>query len=148
VSANAGVGPIEFDNLNPTYSSDFQTFSPQRLFTSIGSNTVDANFFVPGSTTPGFISGFGAVLTDVDVANTTSLQFFDLSGASLGTFFVPVANGGLSFLGVAFNAGERAGRIRITSGNRALGPNDEPPSADVVAMDDFIYGEPQPVPEP
>src|SRR5258705_12760836 len=31
VSANAGVGPIEFDDLNPTYSSIFQPFSPQRL---------------------------------------------------------------------------------------------------------------------
>src|SRR6266404_2424932 len=31
-SANAAVGPIEFDNINPTYSAAFQTFSAQRLF--------------------------------------------------------------------------------------------------------------------
>ena len=39
------------------------------------------------------------------------------------------------------------GRVRITSGNTALGPNDGG-AVDVVALDDFIYSEPQPVPEP
>src|SRR6266571_442934 len=38
VSANAAGGPIEFDNINATYSAAFQTFSPQRLFTPLGSN--------------------------------------------------------------------------------------------------------------
>ncbi|HEY0591594.1 MAG TPA: IPTL-CTERM sorting domain-containing protein, partial [Thermoanaerobaculia bacterium] len=52
------------------------------------------------------------------------------------------ANNGLSFLGVLFNAGERIGRVRITSGNTALGPTDNNGSVDVVVMDDFIYGEP------
>src|SRR6266581_4071046 len=65
VSANAGVAPVRFDNINPTYSSIFQTFSPQRLFTAVGSNVVDVTFFVPGSTTPATVSGFGAVFTDV-----------------------------------------------------------------------------------
>src|SRR2546430_1870382 len=40
-SANAGVAPVRFDNLNATYSAQFQTFSPQRLFTSLGSNITD-----------------------------------------------------------------------------------------------------------
>src|SRR5437764_1713021 len=51
VSATAAVGQIEFDNINPTYSAAFQTFSPQRLFTALGSNIVDVNLFVPGTTT-------------------------------------------------------------------------------------------------
>ncbi len=38
VSANAGVAAVRFDNINPTYSNTFQTFSPQRLFTALGSN--------------------------------------------------------------------------------------------------------------
>jgi len=147
VSANAAVGPIEFDNINPTYSAAFQTFSTQRLFTALGSNITDVNFFVPGTTTASFTSGFGAVFTDVDLANSTSIQFFDLNNNSLGTFFAQTANNGLSFLGVQFNAGERIGRVRITSGSGALGPN-ESPTFDVVAMDDFIYGEPGNVPEP
>jgi len=143
VSANSGVAPIEFDNLNPTYSSIFQTFSPQRLFTALGSTILDLNFFVPGSSTPATTIGFGAVFTDVDVASTTSIQFFDAQSASLGTFTSATANNGLCFVGVLFNAGETAGRVRITSGNTPLGPNDSPPGVDVVVMDDFIYAEPQ-----
>ncbi len=151
VSANAGgVAPVEFGNINPTYSAQFQTFSAQRLFTAVGSNILDVTFFVPGTSTPAFVSGFGAVFTDVDLANITSLQFFDINNNSLGTFFAPTANNGLSFLGVFFNGGEQVGRVRITNGNSALGPNDGA-QVDVVVMDDFIYGEPnavQAVPEP
>jgi hypothetical protein len=149
VSANAGVAPVRFDNVNPGYSSIFQTFSPQRLFTSIDSTITDVSFFVPGTTIPSFTSGFGAVFTDVDLSTSTSIQFFDLQNDSLGTFFAPVANNGLSFLGVSFNSGERVGRVRITSGNAAIGAGvNDLPGVDLVVMDDFIYGEPAAVPEP
>ena len=48
-----------------------------------------------------------------------------------------------------FNAGERITRVRITSGNTALGPNvNDSQSTDVVVMDDFIFAEAQAVPEP
>ena len=147
VSGNAGVAPVRFDNINPTYSSVFQTFSPQRLFTAVGSNILDVNFFVAGTNTPASVSGFGSIFTDVDL-NLTTIEFFNTSGDSLGVFTAPTANNGLSFLGVFFNAGERIGRVRITNGNVALGPNDVPPNADVVVMDDFIYSEPAAVPEP
>jgi hypothetical protein len=40
-----------------------------------------------------------------------------------------------------FNAGERVGRVRITSGNSLLGPT-ESGGLDLVVMDDFIYSEP------
>ena len=150
VSANASAGPIEFGNLNATYPSLFATFSPQRLFTALGSTITDESFFVPGTNTPGFTSAFGAVFTDVDLPNTTSLQFFDLNNISLGTFFAPSLAGDqtLSFLGVQFNAGERVGRVRMTSGNAALGVA-EGGGIDLVVMDDFIYAEPRAaVPEP
>lgn len=149
VSANAGVAPVRFDTINPTYSSIFQTFSAQRLFTGIGSNIVDVNFFVPGSTNPATVSGFGSVFTDVDLANTTSIQYFNSNGVSLGTFFAPTANNGLSFLGVS-GFGDGIARVRITNGNSALGPNDVNGNpTDVVVMDDFLYGEPQAIiPEP
>jgi len=142
VSANVGIAPVRFDNINPTYSASFQTFSPQRLFTALGSTVVDVTFFVPGSTTPAFVNGFGAVFTDVDVNSVTSIQFFDTNNVSLGTFSADSFNNGLSFIGVVFNGGERMGRVRITSGNAPLGPNDNPPGVDEVVMDDFIYGEP------
>ena len=149
VSANAGVAPIEFDNINPTYSQIFQTFSAQRLFAAIGSNVVDVNFFAAGTTNAGSTSAFASIFTDVDLPNTTAIEYFD-GTISLGLFTVPVFNNGLSFLGVRFDAGERITRVRITSGNAALGPNDGG-NTDVVAMDDFLYAEPQQfraVPEP
>jgi hypothetical protein len=152
VSARASSATaVRFGDINATYTATFQTFSAERLFTSIGDNVYDVSFFVPGTTTAAFISGFGAVFTDVDLSNTTSIQFFDTSNNSLGTFFAPTSNGGLSFLGVQFNAGEMVGRVRITQGNRALGAavNDNPPTTDVVVADDFIYAEPNAiVPEP
>ncbi len=146
VSSTVASGvPVRFGNINVTYPNIFQTFSPQRLFTALGSNVLDINFFVPGSNTPATTSGFGAVFTDVDLASTTSIQFFDGLGNGLGIFFVPAFNNGLSFIGVLFNAGERVARVRITNGNAPLGPatNDNPPGVDVVVMDDFIYSEPQ-----
>jgi hypothetical protein len=146
-SGNPTVTALRFGHINPNYLFDFQTFSPERLFAAIGSNITDVLFFVPGTSTPAFVSGFGAVFTDVDLPASTTIQFFDSSGVSLGTFAVPALLPGsqnLSFLGVSFNAGERVARVRITSGNAALGPNDNPAGGvDIVAMDDFLYGEPQ-----
>jgi hypothetical protein len=144
--------PVEFGNINPTYPALFAPFSAERIFTAIGSNVVDVSFFVPGTTTPAFITGFGAVFLDVDSASTTSIQFFSPSSALLGTILAPSFAGDatLSFVGGIFNSGEQIGRVRITSGNLALGPN-ESSTADLVVMDDFIYAEPRtvsPVPEP
>ena len=149
VSANAGEGPVEFENLNPGYPDRFTTFSPQKLFTALASNTMDVRFFVPGSTTPASVRGFGAVFTDVDVANTTSLAFFGAGDELLGTFFAPALDNGLSFVGVSFTS-DVVTRVRITTGTAALGPDEALPGTDVVALDDFIYGEPQAavIPEP
>jgi hypothetical protein len=149
VSANAASGTaIEFGNINATYPDLFTTFSSPRLFTALGSTITDVPFFIPGTTTGALTRGFGAVFTDVDLANTTSLEFFDANNNSLGTFFVPSLTGNqtLEFLGVDFGSAI-VSRVRITSGNSALGPNEDA-THDLVVMDDFIYGEPVPVPEP
>ena len=143
VSGNAGVAPVRFDNINATYSATFVAFSAQRLFTALGSTIVDVNFFVPGNVTPATVTGFGSIFTDVDNASVTSIEYFDRNNVSLGSFFVPPANADVSFLGVAFNAGEQIARVRITSGNAALGPSDAPATTDVVVMDDFLYSEPR-----
>src|SRR4029453_15418840 len=79
------------------------TFSPQRLFTALGSNSLDVNFFVPGSTTPALTRGFGSGFPGVDFPNPPRTEFFAANNASLGVFFVPagpVPNESLSFLGV------------------------------------------------
>lgn len=147
VSANAGSGPVEFGNINATYPSLFTTFSAQRLFTALGSNIMDVNFFIPGSATPATVNGFGAVFTDVDLADMTKIDFFGQGNAFLGTFSAPPVTGNetLSFLGVFFGD-EIVSMVRITSGNIALGPNESIPTVDLVVMDDFIYGEPVPLP--
>lgn len=148
VSGNTGVAPTEFDNINPTYSSLFRTFSPQRLFTAIGSTVTQILFFIPGTSRPATVNGFGAVFTDVDRRFTTRIDYLSSSGDLLWSQFVPTAgrntNGTLSFVGVSFNAGERVALVQITSGNTVLGPdtNEEFPR-NIVVMDDFIYGEPQ-----
>jgi hypothetical protein len=139
--------------LNPTYETTFSAFSQLRLFVPVDSNIIEGTFFIPGSagTVPATVSGFGAVFTDVDLPNTTQIEFFDTAGDLLFSSFVPpgtASDGSLSFLGVSFDAGEGIARVRITAGNAALGPNDGG-GIDVVALDDFLYAEPQVVvPEP
>jgi hypothetical protein len=134
---------------NPTYTSTFSTFSPARIFTPLGSNITDATFFVPGSSTPAGVSAFGAVFSDVDLFGPTRIDFFGPGDALLFSRSVLAGPNGQSFLGVQFNAGEQITRARITTGTAALGPNDNPTGGvDMVVMDDFIYAEPQAIPEP
>src|SRR6185503_9135601 len=67
---------------NATYGNDFGVFSPNRLFTPVGSNVTDGFFFIPGTNgaTAATVSGFGVVFTDVDLPDTTKIQFFDQFG--------------------------------------------------------------------
>jgi len=146
-------GTFSLASINPAYATTFAPFTLNRVFTPVGSNITDASFFLPGSNggTPASVSGFGAVFSDVDLANTTTMQFFDPFGTSLGTFAAPAAPGtaNLSFLGVIFNAGERIGSVRITTGNAPLSAsNTDGGTVDVVVMDDFLYAEPRALPEP
>jgi hypothetical protein len=142
---DSGV-PVEFGRINPTYPHQFATFSPQRLFTSVGKkNIVDVAFFIPGSHTRATTTGFGAVFTDVDLPFTSKLEYFDRHGKLLHRQWVPnhVGAGSLSFAGVAFKHAV-VWKVRITSGNVGLGPHDDPKKGiDVAVMDDFIYGEPR-----
>jgi hypothetical protein len=136
---NPDGADVRFGNINPTYSSIFQAFSEERLFSPIDSNIVEMTFRVPGTDTPAAVRGFGAVYTDVDTDHT-AFEYFDVAGNSLGTFAVPIADNGLSFLGVVFDRPIVA-RVRIEYGTVALGPDDSA-QTDVSVMDDFIYGEP------
>jgi len=140
--------------INPTYLTTFGAFSPQRIFTPIGSNITDVTFSVPGTNgaMPATVGGFGAVFSDVDLPNVTRIEFFNSANVQIQSLNVlpgTTTNGSFSFLGAVANAGERISRVRITTGNSALGPTDANGNPiDVVAMDDFIYSEPIAVPEP
>ena len=141
VSANAvnpTATPVRFDN------PEFQTFSLQKLFTAVGSTITDTHFFVPGTATPATTNGMGVVFTDVDATGSAKLEYFDPAGALIDTVVAPASpNGGLSFAGETFNAGERVARVRITSGTSTTLTSD-PAGQDAVVMDDFLYGEPLP----
>jgi hypothetical protein len=151
VSANAGgAAPPLFG-----FPNDFQAFSAQKLFTAVNSNITDVTFFVPGTSVAATTRAFGVIFVDAEVAGLTRVEFFDAQNHSIFARDALVAgNQGFTFLGGVANAGERIGRVRITSGlntivaNGTLGnPND-----DVVVMDDFLYAEPvagaAAVPEP
>ena len=144
---------------NPTYGTTFRAFSPLRVFAPIGSNVTEALFFVPGSngTIPATVTGFGAIFTDVDEPDSsgskrkpntgsTLIEYFDANEERIFVAFVPSSsgNGNFSFFGIVFDQPVIA-RVRITSGNSALGPDDSEED-DIVAMDDFFYGEPKAIP--
>jgi hypothetical protein len=139
-SSNPSGALPRFGNINPSYVNTFKTFSEERLFSPVGSNIAELRFFVPGTTTPAAVRGFGAVYTDVDTDHT-AFEYFDIQGRLLGSYGTPTADQGLSFLGVVFDK-PVVHRVRIRYGTTALGPNDGP-NADVAVMDNFVYGEPQ-----
>jgi hypothetical protein len=139
-SDNAAQAAMRFGHINPTYTTIFKAFSEERLFSPVGSNTVNLTFRVPGTQEPAVVRGFGAVYTDVD-RQKTSFRYYDKDGNLLGKFKVPASVEGLSFLGVVFDQPVVA-RVRIKYGTVPLGPDDSA-KKDVAVMDDFIYGEPQ-----
>jgi len=144
-SVNPTNTPVRFGNLHPDFPRIFTVFSPERLFAALDSNIVETVFFVPGSHTGAAVGGFGSVFTGVNETDSTKIEYFDVTGRLLFSRNVLPGSpnlGNLSFLGVGFDAGERVFAVRITSGNRAL----KTPASDVVAMDDFIYGEPLALP--
>lgn len=140
VSANAGqLAPTLFG-----FGSDFATFSPQRLFTAVGSNITDVSFFLPGTTTAATTTAFGIIFTDVEVAGLTGIEFFDVNGDLIFARDALVSgNAGLSFLGATVTGGSIA-RVRIRSGQNVILANGSlgNPNDDVVVMDDFLYAEP------
>jgi len=75
------------------------------------------------------------------------MEYFDDHGKLIFSSFVPASpgDGGFSFFGIVFDDddAQRIARVRITTGDVAPGPDDDE-KRDIVMMDDFIYGEPQP----
>ena len=150
-------GPVAtlFGNRHPDNDDDFAAFSAERIFGLIGTNQLDVTFNVPGS--PGeraLVKGFGAVFTDVELAGSTVLEYYDANDVLIHTqgvpeFAVPGAGDtlkGLSFAGVSF-ADAIISRVHIKNGGFDLNLTQFDVD-DAVAMDDFIYGEPVAVPEP
>src|SRR5437879_5580745 len=68
---------VRFGNFDPSYTANFQTFSPERLFVALGTNVMEVQFFVPGSNTPAAVRGFGSVFTDAETAGATNIDYFN-----------------------------------------------------------------------
>ena len=147
VSASAASGTaVRFGNVDASYATIFQTFSSEKLFQARFANEIEIVFLIPGTGIPATVSGFGAVFCDVDSSNTF-IEYYAPDGTKISGSSLNVASNGLSFIGTSFTAGERVAKVIIRLGNSNLqsGNVDGTNSVDVVAMDDFIYGEPRAV---
>ena len=126
---------------------------PRRLFMPVGSNQVDVQFQVVGTTTNGLVNGFGVVFSDVDRTGSTTRRILRRERRPDRHAHGPQSQGGaqlFSFIGAVF-ASPIIARVRITSGDAALNATiidvSAGGTADLVVMDDFVYGEPQPLPQ-
>jgi hypothetical protein len=145
--AASGSNDVRFSSVNPSASTAFQSFSPERLLALYGETTVEATFFLPSvPSQQAYVRGFGAIFSDVSIFGATRLEAFGRSGQRLAAIDVPAAAGGLSFAGLWIDEGEWIDRIRLTVGQTGI--EDVSGALDVVALDDFIYAEPRIVPEP
>ena len=74
------VSDNNFADINPSYAAEFIPFSEAKLFAPIGTTQVEITFRIPGSDTVAAVRSFGAVVVDVDKANTSRLQAYDRAG--------------------------------------------------------------------
>jgi hypothetical protein len=143
------ISDTGYVDLNAAYAHEFNTFSPKKLFVARGSTTINVQFFVAGSQMPAVVDGFGSVFEDVGRESSTTIQYFDAQGNELLKLKAPrrTDDKGLSFLGAKF-ASPVVASVRIIAGDTPLSETtfDNVKGAgkkfDLVATDDFIYGEP------
>jgi uncharacterized protein (TIGR03118 family) len=146
-----------FSTVNPSVLNLFNAFSPTKTFAMFNDKTIDFSFSLASAHTttpvPAESRGFGAIFKNVEIANTTSIEYFH-NGTSLGKFFVPVGSvGQAEFFGELFNS-SIVTNVTITLGTDALfsfdgthfsaGPQTDDPAHghNLVVTDDFVYAEP------
>lgn len=145
-TGNFMVSKVNFEEINSQAAGQFAAFSGSKTFANINSELWNITPEVPGQGVAATVKGFGIVFSDVDVANSTFVEFFD-EQRSLGKFYVPVRNNSSShsFLGVYFKK-EKISRIRVGhDGVIADGQKDvsqQQGAHDLIVMDDFLYSEP------
>jgi hypothetical protein len=149
ITTNTGtsfrVDSTDFSEIDASYAAQFEAFSKKRLFTGIGNVVTEVTFKVPGTNTDAFVTSFAVIFSDVDIANVTTVEYFN-GTRSLGVFAATPAAQGFSLVGVAFPE-EKVTRVKIVSGNGLLaaGVKDysDGGAKDLVVMDDFLYDEPK-----
>jgi len=144
--------PLRLDSSNfiefgADLANEFIPFSKKKTIISANSTISEIVFKLAGTTTDAFVKGFGIIFTDVDDANSSSLEFFN-GNKSLGVYkpSARTTTGPYSFLGVYF-PNEKITRIKITAGNAVLGPGaidvSDNGTKDLVSYDDVFYDEPK-----
>lgn len=143
-TGNFQVSKTSFAGLNASAATELTSFSGNKIFANTSSKLWDVEFQVAGQAVEASVKGFGMVFSDVDLPQSTSLEFFN-DQRSLGKFFAPARNGSnFSFLGVYFK-NDKITRVQVShDGPLDLGQNDvsDNGTADLVAMDNFLYNEP------
>ena len=139
------VSNNKFTAVNSQAASEFSSFSGVNAFANVSSNLWQIDPEVPGEATAATIHGMGIVFSDVDVDNSTFMEFFS-EARSLGKFFVPKHDNSTkhSFLGVYFK-NEKVTHVRVGhDGKLADGEKDISGGGthDLIIMDDFLYDEP------
>lgn len=146
-----------FTDVNANVAGLFPSFSASNAFAMFNDNTIDLTFVQPGSPATSPVSagthGFGAIVRNVQVPNTTSIQYFH-GDQSLGKFFVlPGTQGQAEFLGELFND-PIVTRVQLTLGTDVIfnfngttfsaGSQVNNPGAghNLVVTDDFAFAEP------
>lgn len=143
---SAMVSKTSFAEINGDASAEFSPFSGNKQFAVINSGLWPVEFRVAGTQTPAGINALGIVFIDVDKENSTFIEFFN-AGGSLGKYYAPAHNSSskFSFIGVYF-PGRKISYIKV--GHEAMLSSRQKDisqggTQDLVALDDFIYSEPE-----
>lgn len=144
------VSSNQFSDLNPTYATDLIPFSEPKLFAPVGTRVFEQKFFIPGTHTPALVRSFGAVVVDVDKGSLSRLKAFDKNDKLIADVSVPIRRDPdeYSLVGVTFTSPVIA-KVQLILGDTPpkQGVNDisSGGTQDVVALDDLLYSEPQPL---
>lgn len=145
-TGNFMVSNAGFAEINSQAAGEFTAFSGSKTFANINSDLWSIVPEVPGQDVAATVKGFGIVFSDVDVANSTFIEFFN-EQKSIGKFFVPVRGSGSShsFLGVYFKK-EKVTRIKVghdgVIGDGQKDVSQQQGAKDLIVLDDFLYDEP------
>lgn len=154
-----------FASVNPGTEWEFPAFSPNNTFAMFDpeggkfkDRQIQQTFVLPGTDTAAGTRGFGVVFIDVELQNSSTIEYFgtDAYGqqVSLGKFAAPTGKSGEpQFVGVVFDAPIITG-VTVTPGARALfsfdgqyvqpfGDEDLHDGIDLAVTDDFLFAKPE-----
>jgi hypothetical protein len=155
-----------FVSVNPNVAGEFPAFSPKNTFVMFDPESgkfddrfIEQSFTLPGTDRPAATRGFGAIFKDVEIAKTSSIEYFNGS-QSLGKYYVDpsATSGDTQFLGVLFDE-SIVTDVTLTVGTNAIfsfdgksiksfGPENLANGIDLAVTDDFAFAEPTAIPEP